>query len=236
MDLLELMLEATEAAETEAGGRAGAGLSNQELLDECSTFLLAGHETTSNTVAWALMLLAQHPQWQERAREEARGVLREQGAKEGRHFPFEKLSELKLLGAILSETLRLFPAAAALVRTAARTVKLSEALTVPKGCDVAPMISWMQRRKDVWGEDANEFRPTRFLEASSPGGGTFIPFALGPRVCIGQNFAIIEAKTILAMLLLNFRWELAPNFCLLAEQLLTQKNKGGMPLSMELIH
>ena len=245
VDLLELMLAAADVEEREAGGRGAAdvkavGLSNQDLLDEISTFLLAGHETTANTVGWAMMLLAQHPEWQEKAREEVARVVEQRGTAAGVQdgkvrMAFEHLGDLKVLGAIINETLRLYPAAGTVVRHAVKTVKLSDKLTIPAGCDVALSILAIHRLKEYWGEDAGEFKPERFMGGGTPGGGAYMPFTIGPRTCIGQNFAIVEAKTILAMLLQHFRWELSPDFRLHPEMLLTVKNKHGLPMILHCI-
>ena len=246
VDLLELMLAAADVEEREAGGQGrgdvkAVGLSNQDLLDEISTFLLAGHETTANTVGWAMMLLAQHPAWQDRAREEVSSVVVQRGgaaggAQEGEaRLAFEDMGYLKVLGAIINETLRLYPAAGGVVRHAVKAVKLSDKLTVPAGCDVAVSITAIHRLKEFWGEDASEFKPERFMGGGTPGGGTYMPFTIGPRTCIGQNFAVVEAKTILAMLLQHFRWELSPDFRLHPEMLLTVKNKHGLPMILHCI-
>ncbi|GJP39063.1 hypothetical protein CLOM_g23452 [Closterium sp. NIES-68] len=244
-DLLELMLNATdEESDAAAGGGGGAGvvksaphppaMSDQQLMDECLTFLLAGHETTSNLLTWTVLLLSQHATWQQRAREEARQVLGADGA----GLTMEKAAELKTITMILNESLRLYPPAPVVARLCATRAKLSETLSIPAGCGVTVPIGAMHRRKELWGEDANEFKPERFengINKAATHPLAFIPFSVGPRTCIGQNFAVLEAKAILSLLLLKFSWRVAPSYRHYPEQLLTLKTKYGMPAVLTLV-
>ena len=196
-------------------------------MDECVTFLAAGHETTSNLVAWTMVLLAQHPEWQERAREEVREVMgAARGGKAGA-MDLDRLGELKLMAMILNESLRLYPPVYSMARTCVQTVKLSDEVTVPAGCDIMVPIGLMHRDAAVWGDDANEFRPERFAHGASAFGGAFLPFALGPRICIGQSFAIAEAKVILAHLLLQFSWRLSASYRHHPKFMITLRAKYG---------
>ncbi|CAI7899829.1 unnamed protein product [Closterium sp. NIES-54] len=258
IDLLELMLMATDeepgaaaaagggttaATNGAAAGDAGAGgaggalkaaapipaMSDQQLMDECLTFLLAGHETTSNLLTWTVMLLSQHDTWQQRVREEAQQVLGADGA----GLTMEKAAELKIMGMVLNEVLRLYPPAPAIARRCDTRTKLSETLTVPAGVGVTVAIAAMHRRKELWGEDAEEFKPERFANGINKAAThplAFIPFSVGPRTCIGQNFALLEAKVILSLLVLRFSWQVAPSYRHCPEQVLTLKTKFGMPV------
>ncbi|CAI5951096.1 unnamed protein product [Closterium sp. NIES-64] len=256
IDLLELMLMATdeESGAAAAGGAAGGGgtaaatngvaagdagaggaggalkaaaatapaMSDQQLMDECLTFLLAGHETTSNLLTWTVMLLSQHNTWQQRVREEAQQVLGADGA----GLTMEKAAELKIMGMVLNEVLRLYPPAPAIARRCDTRTKLSETLTIPAGVGVTVPIAAMHRRKELWGEDAEEFKPERFANGINKAAMhplAFIPFSVGPRVCIGQNFAVLEAKVILSLLVLRFSWRVAPSYRHCPEQVLTLK-------------
>ncbi|CAI5460056.1 unnamed protein product [Closterium sp. Yama58-4] len=260
IDLLELMLMATDeepgatggagggetvaATNGAAAGDAGAGgagvalkaaappapaMSDQQLMDECLTFLLAGHETTSNLLTWTVLLLSQHDTWQQRVREEAQQVLGADGA----GLTMEKAAELKVMTMVLNEVLRLYPPAPAIARRCDTRTKLSETLTIPAGVGVTVPIAAMHRRKELWGEDAEEFKPERFangIHKAATHPLAFIPFSVGPRVCIGQNFAMLEAKVILSLLVLRFSWRVAPSYRHCPEQVLTLKTKFGMPV------
>lgn len=117
------------------GAGAGAGeatMSVQQLMDECLTFLGAGFETTANLMTWTMMLLSQHPEWQEKGRQEALAL-----CQAGKWAPtFEQLSDLKILTCILNESLRLYPPGTGLGRSVTEDTRVTDSLVLPKGCDV----------------------------------------------------------------------------------------------------
>ena len=226
----------SSSSSSSSGGGSGK-MSDKQLQDECVTFFLAGHDTTSTLLSWTLMLLAQHPHWQQAVREEVREVLGGQrgeakGSVSAASLTLDKLAEMKTIGWVLNESLRLYPPVAFMSYRCLRPVKLSEQLTIPANCNANIPVALIHRSKELWGEDADEFKPDRFSVGSSGGGkpGAFMPFSLGPRFCIGQNFALQEAKVILALLALNFSWELSPSFQLFPQLAIIMKNKYGMPL------
>jgi cytochrome P450 len=116
---------------------------------------------------------------------------------------------------VLYEVLRLYPPATTLVR---RTYKEMEVggVTYPAGVLLDLPVLLIHHDPDIWGDDVHEFRPERFSEgvsrASSRDPGAFLPFGWGPRVCIGQNFALLEAKMALCIILQRFQFELAPSY------------------------
>lgn len=247
-DLLQLMIEATEGISSgenwHANGhadrnRSGEGkgereqkMSKEQMMGECMTFLLAGHETTSTQLSWTMLLLAQHPEWQERAREEVQGVFGN-----GEFNPsYDQLNELKVTGWILNEALRLYPPAPTVGRFCTATTKLTDSVTIPAGCDISLAISVIHRSKELWGDDASDFRPERFangISAASKHPGAFIPFSLGPRICIGQSFAQIEAKAILSLLLLRFSWKMGASYRHHPDLAITLTPKHGMPIILQ---
>eukprot|EP00271_Cylindrocystis_brebissonii_P015793 TRINITY_DN3880_c0_g1_i1.p1 TRINITY_DN3880_c0_g1~~TRINITY_DN3880_c0_g1_i1.p1 ORF type:complete len:377 (+),score=63.17 TRINITY_DN3880_c0_g1_i1:503-1633(+) len=233
VDLLELMLQAMGGGGDKENGKGhGNGgvipavLSNQELMDECVTFLIAGHETTSNLLTWTVFLLSQHPEWQEKARKEVLTVCS--------HAPpaYEHMTQLKLVTKILNETLRLYPPAAAISRACLVSTKVDDNLTIPKGCDVVVPITFIHRLEAFWGSDAHVFNPERFNEGENKAARqiAFIPFGSGPRNCIGQSFAVLEARVILAILLQKVQWRLAPGYRHEPHLTLTTQPKFGMPI------
>lgn len=115
---------------------------------------------------------------------------------------------------ILSEMLRLYPSAMEFSRVVEEETKLGE-YTVPKGTLVTCPVLILHRSREIWGEDAGEFKPDRFAEGvvkAAKGETAYMPFGWGPRICIAQNFSFLETKTFLAMLLCEFSFELSPAY------------------------
>ncbi|KAJ4726549.1 Cytochrome P450 [Melia azedarach] len=204
-DLLDLLLESNHRAIQQKED----GMSLQEVIEECKLFYIAGQETTASLLASTMVLLSMHPHWQERAREEVFRVL-------GNKVPkFDDLNQLKIVTQILYEVLRLYPPAAMFSRMNIKETKIGE-LVLPAGVMFSLPIVLVHRDPEYWGDDAEEFNPDRFSQgiskATKNNQVAFFPFSWGPRICIGQNFALMEAKLALAMILQNFSFQLSPNY------------------------
>ncbi|XP_039807106.1 cytochrome P450 709B2-like [Panicum virgatum] len=227
-DLLGLMLEAN------AGGGGGkAVMSMEEIIDECKTFFFAGHDTTAHLLTWGMFLLGTHPEWQPRLREE---VLRECG---GADTPLhgDALNKLKLVTMVLYETLRLYGAVSMIGRVAAADADLC-GVKVPRGTVLTIPIAMLHRDEEVWGADAGEFNPGRFRDgvgraAAHP--GALLAFSSGPRSCIGQDFAMLEAKATLALVLRRFAFEVAPEYVHAPTDFLTLQPLQGLPVVLKLL-
>nr|AYM55606.1 cytochrome p450 [Croton stellatopilosus] len=224
-DLLGLMVESAVST-TKVEGKGSPILSMFDIIEDCKLFFFAGHETTSNLLTWICFLLSMHKDWQERVREE---VLKECGT----GIPdADMLSKLKLVNMVLLECLRIYCPAIMLMRKTSEDMKLGK-LMIPKDTCVTIPVVKIHRSKEYWGEDANEFNPWRFAEGVSKAAkhpNALLAFAIGPRACIGQNFAMLEAKTALALILQRFSLSLAPEYKHAPIDFLTLNPQYGMPI------
>ncbi|KAG9153242.1 hypothetical protein Leryth_020836 [Lithospermum erythrorhizon] len=180
-----------------------------DIAEECKTFFFAGEQTTSNLLTWTTVLLAMHPEWQDRARDE---VLKVCGP---RDVPSkDDLAKLKMLSMILNESLRLYPPIVATIRRAKADVELG-GCKIPSGTELLIPILAVHHDQAIWGNDVNEFNPARFSEGVARAAKhpvAFIPFGLGVRQCIGQNLANLQAKLTLALILQRCSFRLAPRY------------------------
>jgi cytochrome P450 len=201
----------------------GSGMSPEQIRDEVMTLFLAGHETTANALTWAFYLLTQHPEIYARAREEARGVLG------GRMPTVEDLPKMPFALQILKETMRLYPPAYIMGRSAERAVELG-AHSLKKGAVVMINIFGIHHRADYF-PDPERFLPSRFSTENEKQlvRGSYLPFGGGARVCIGNHFALMEAQLILTHLLqtLELHYDGPP---VEPEPLVTLRPLGGLPV------
>ena len=176
-------------------------LSPQELHDQTMVMFQAGHETTATAMTWWSGLIARHPEVAERIHAEVDAVL------QGQTPTPATLQQMPWLQASLKEALRLYPPAAVLMtRRAIKDVKVGP-WTLPKGQLIA-FTPYVIHRDPRWFESPAEFKPERFLPgAPTMPRGTWMPFGTGPRVCIGQHFAMLEMGLMAAMLMQRFRLE-----------------------------
>lgn len=202
-DLLGRMMQARDV-------ETGEAMSDAQLRDEVITMLLGGHETTAMTLSWAIALLARHPAIQDRLRAELAASVEPE--------------ELPYLRMVVDETLRLYPPIWLIARNAARDQELGgHHIAARTAVFMSPYV--MHRTPAFW-EAPTAFWPDRF--AAETNAHAFIPFISGPRQCIGNNFALLEARLVLAVLAKRFRFELAPNSVVEPEPILTLRPREGL--------
>lgn len=227
-DLLGLMMMSAYREESQVSQK-NLKMSLQEIIDECKTFFFAGHETTSSLLTWTVMLLAIHSEWQERAREEVLNLF-------GTHHPdAEALNQLKVVGMILYESLRLYPPAIGVFREASKDMKLGDTL-IPGGTTFLVPILPLHVDPAFWGPNAHDFDPQRFEDGvlkACKHPMAYLPFSTGPRNCVGQNFAMMEAKIVICMVLQRFRFHLSPGYKHAPTVVLTLQPEHGMQIILE---
>jgi len=204
----------------------GAPMSEKQLVDNLTTFLAAGHETTAKALTWTLYLLARAPRWQERVLEEVDTVVGEEavGARHLEHLPVAR--------AVLEETMRLYPPAPIMTRAVAEDTVLGS-VTVKAGTYVVIPIFAIHRHRRLW-DDPDRFDPERFSPERRAGHARtqFMPFGFGPRTCIGGTFAMMEATAILATLVRRARFEWDGVHAPEPLSRITLRPEGGMPLKV----
>jgi len=206
-DLLGVLME-SNIAETRQDGSSEPVMTMDDIIGELKLFYFAGMDTTAVLLTWTMVVLSAHPEWQERAREEVRRVF-------GNNRPdLDGIQQLKTVTMILYEVLRLYPPVVQLDRQTHNEVELG-GVTYPPGVLLSLPIVFVHHDKDVWGEDADEFSPERFKDGvsrASKDSPAFFPFGWGPRICVGQNFALVEAKMALSSILQHFSFALSQSY------------------------
>ena len=215
-DLLDRMLDT-------AHPQTGERLSVENVRKQVITFLVAGHETTSGALSFALYYLARHPEVAARARAEVDrvwGDTPEPG--------YEQVAKLRYVRRVLDESLRLWPTAPAYAREARQDTVLAGEHPMRRGAWALVLLPLLHRDPEVWGEDAERFDPDRFEAGAVRGRAphTFKPFGTGARACIGRQFALHEATLVLGLLLRRYDLRADPAYRLRVTERLTVMPEG----------
>jgi cytochrome P450 len=205
----------------------GTRMNDRQLRDETITLFLAGHETTASTLSWTWWLLAQNPAVEKRFHEELHGVLR------GRAPTMDDLPNLAYLGHVLTESLRLYPPAWGIARLAEEEHEIAGYPVLPR-YGVA-MAQWVVHRDARWFDAPLEFRPERWENglAKQLPRFAYFPFGGGPRQCIGNTFALMEASVVLATVGQKYRFQLVPGHEVKPMASITMRPKSGIRMRLE---
>ncbi|MFY9253828.1 MAG: cytochrome P450 [Fuerstiella sp.] len=192
-DVLSLMFQA-QASEQQ--------LSDEKLVGHATLTFAAAHLTTAHTFSWTLFLLAQHPEVMQKLADEL------ENNTTGDHPSFDELKSLSYLEAVIKESMRVMPASSYSQRISAMQTQLGP-LTLPAGTPVIFSQFITHHREDLF-KNPDEFRPERWASIS-PGAYEYLPFGAGPRMCIGASLAMVELRTVLAVILKRFHFQAVAN-------------------------
>lgn len=216
-DLLQMLLDSCYED-------TGEGMSNQQIRDESFVLFVAGHETTANALSWIFYLLSKHPDVLEKIKAEEKEILN------GHKPSFDNLPKLSYLTQVIEESMRLYPPAWITDRVALEDDEI-EGVFIPKGSIIVPFIYGVHLAEHNWPE-AKKFDPERFNKATQKErpGFKYLPFGGGPRLCIGNSFAMMEMQVVITRILQSFHFELVKHQTIEMEPLITLRPRYGIKL------
>ena len=203
---------------------SGEPWSHQELRDQIATLIIAGHETTSNLMSWIIYLLAKHPDVQSLVRQEVIEAI-------GDGNPaYDDIHRLPLVQMVIREAMRLYPPAWSMLRETTEPISVEDA-RIPAGAAII-ISPYVIQRSPRWFDRPNEFDPSRFrpeaLRSRMP--FSYFPFGAGNRVCIGNQFAQMEASLILALMVQRGSWQINPDYFAVPEPSVSLRVRGGLTI------
>jgi cytochrome P450 len=219
-DLLSMLLAARDP-------ETGSGMSDKQLRDEILTVFAAGHETTATALSWIWYLLAQHPEAEAQLHHELDSVLG------GRTPTYSDLARLTWTRMVIEEAMRLYPPVHTIARTALGEDRIG-GVRVPAGAILTINIYVTHRNPSLWPQP-ERFEPARFgpAEVAQRHRFAYLPFGGGPRICIGNSFAMAEAQVIVATIAQRYRVRLAPGHVVQPIGLITLRAKSGIWVTLE---
>lgn len=221
-DLLSLFLSRSETVAKDVD------LTDEYLRDVVINFIIAGRDTTAQALSWSFYVMSTMPEFQKAVRDEVRSIT--DPLPEGEKFTYESINKMKYTEAFVMEVLRLYPSVPKELKYAFEESTLPDGTHIPKGGCVAFFPFVMGRHPALW-ENPEMFDPTRFLDKPKPSPYKFIAFQAGPRICLGQSLALLEAKSVIARLVQSFEFQLAvPKEQITYKNSLTFPMKNGLPM------
>jgi cytochrome P450 len=219
-DLLSHLMNATDP-------ETGKSMNAVDIRNNLMTFITAGHETTALALTWTFYLLSLHPEIEERVKGEIAAVTG------GGPVRPNHIDELAYTNQVIQESMRLYPPAALIVRAARRDVVLDNE-QIRAGTTVYVPVYAVHRHERLWSQP-DQFDPSRFEPESAKtlDRCSYLPFGAGPRTCIGQNFAQVEATAVMASLLRLFQLKLRPGYTPEPRLRVTLRPAGGMPMRLQ---
>ncbi len=219
-DLLQMLMEVKDED-------TGEQMSDRQLRDECMTIFLAGHETTALALTWLWYLLDNNPEEIDKLRAEAETVL------QGKDPQVEDVMKLEYTRMAIDEGMRLYPPAWAIGRRAVENDEIG-GYRVPKGYNIIIPVYHIHHDPKIW-DDPESFNPERFRKGNLKEKHRFayFPFGGGPRLCIGNNFALMEMQIVVAMLVTKFRFKHVEGHKVVLDPLITLRAKHGMQMKVE---
>ena len=204
----------------------GEGMSEAQIRDEIITLMLAGHETSATALTWTFYLLAQQPDVEARLCEELTRVLGGRAAASG------DLPQLPYLKQVVQESMRLYPPVWGIARRCTEETEFG-GYRIPRDAYIAITIYALHRHRDYW-PDAERFDPDRFdaNRTESRHSYSYLPFAAGPRACIGAGMAMLEVQLVLAQLLQRFRARPLAGHPIVPQAVVTLKTRYGLPVNI----
>lgn len=218
-DLLTMLLEAIDT-------ETGESMTDQQLRDEVMTLYLAGHETTANALSWCYYLLSQNPQVAQKLQAEVDQVL------QGRTPENEDLPELKYSRMVIDEALRLYPSVWSIARTPILIDEVN-GYRIEPGVNVV-LVPYITHRHPSFWDHPERFDPERFSPERSADRHpyAYFPFGGGPRLCIGNHFALTEATLILAMITQRYNFDLVPDHKVETQPVVTLRPRYGIRMNV----
>ena len=211
---------------TTADPVTGQRFGTEEMVDQVAIFFLAGHETSASALAWALYLLAMHPEWQDKAAAEAQGAL------QSRPPEFDDMARLRVAKDVFREALRLYPPVPMMVRETTCPERFRDR-DIPTGAQIVLSPWHLHRHERLW-DNPDGFDPGRFQTENGKTclRNAYMPFSAGQRVCPGAGFAMIEGPLLLAMLVRAYRFALVAERPAMPVAHLTVRGRDGIWLAI----
>ncbi|XP_006822056.1 cytochrome P450 4F12-like [Saccoglossus kowalevskii] len=227
VDFLDILLAARD--------ENGEGLTDREIRDEVDTFMFEGHDTTASGLSWCLYNLAKNPEHQKTCQQEIDALLEKKGEDK---IEWNDLNHLNYVTMCIKESLRITPAVPFVGRKLSKSMTFPELnVTIPEGIWIGIGIMGLHENRFIW-DNPEVYDPLRFTPENCQGRSpyAFLPFSAGPRNCIGQNFAMSEMKTVIALLLRKFEFVIDESVPARRRIALVMRSEGGLRLFVKPRH